>query len=150
MHHNFFSHFPHGAENRSHKAFRIGKWVVLGLVLAIVFALLFGFVVAWLWNALMPKIFGLGEIGYWQAVGLVILAKIFFGGGNHHGPRQHFTKRHHRKADCFDWDNREYAPIPDIPEEQYEIYKQYWEERGKSAFEAYVKEQLDQKPSEEA
>jgi hypothetical protein len=39
-----------------------------------------GFVVAGLWNWLMPALFGLKVIGYWQAVGLIILSKILFGG----------------------------------------------------------------------
>lgn len=41
---------------------------------------LFGFVVMWLWNWLMPKVFGLPQISYWEGWGLFILAKIFFGG----------------------------------------------------------------------
>jgi len=32
----------------------------------------------WLWNWLMPVIFGLPEIGFWQAFGLLILSNIFF------------------------------------------------------------------------
>ena len=37
-----------------------------------------------LWNALMPIIFHLPMIGYWQAAGLLILARILFGGGRPH------------------------------------------------------------------
>lgn len=33
-----------------------------------------------LWNVLMPAIFGLGIITFWQALGLIVLAKILFGG----------------------------------------------------------------------
>lgn len=137
MHYEFFQHLRHGAEHKPHKALRVGKWVVLGLTLATVFALLFGFVVAWLWNALMPGIFGLGKIGYWQAVGLLILAKIFFGGTSQHGPKSHIDKHHHRQTVCSDA-SREDAPIPDLPEEQHEVYSRYWQERGKAAFEAYI------------
>jgi hypothetical protein len=39
----------------------------------------FGFVVMLLWNWLMPNLFGLREISYWQAWGLFLLAKILFG-----------------------------------------------------------------------
>jgi hypothetical protein len=39
-----------------------------------------GFVVMGLWNWLMPALFGWKLIGYWQAVGLIILCKILFGG----------------------------------------------------------------------
>ncbi len=41
---------------------------------------LFGAVVMWLWNWLIPPIFGLATIGYLQALGLLILARILFGG----------------------------------------------------------------------
>ena len=41
-----------------------------------------GFVTTWLWNALMPAIFKLPEIGFWQAIGLLILAQLLFKGGN--------------------------------------------------------------------
>lgn len=44
-----------------------------------VFAL--GFVFMLLWNWLMPEIFGLTEITWHQAIGLLVLCKILFGFG---------------------------------------------------------------------
>ncbi len=41
---------------------------------------LFGWVVMLLWNWLMPEIFGLKEITYWQGWGLLILSSILFKG----------------------------------------------------------------------
>jgi hypothetical protein len=41
---------------------------------------LFGLAAMFLWNALLPDILGLPEINYWQAVGLLLLARILFGG----------------------------------------------------------------------
>lgn len=38
------------------------------------------FVVMTLWNALMPEVFGLRLINFWQALGLLVLGKILFGG----------------------------------------------------------------------
>jgi len=38
-----------------------------------------GFILAGLWNALMPAIFGLPAIGFWQALGLFLLARLLFG-----------------------------------------------------------------------
>ena len=58
--------------------------VIGGLVLAVVLAFLFGVFVMWLWNWLMPAIFGLGTISYWQAWGLVLLAHLLFKVGGHH------------------------------------------------------------------
>ena len=40
----------------------------------------FSFIVMWLWNWLMPAVFGLHAISYWQALGLLVLSKILFGG----------------------------------------------------------------------
>ena len=49
------------------------------LLVAIVLAG-FGQAVLQLWNLLMPAIFGLPRLGYWQAVGLMALSWILFGG----------------------------------------------------------------------
>lgn len=66
-----------------------GRRVVKLAILAIVLIPLFGFVVMALWNWLMPELFGLPRIGFWQAWGLFVLSKILFGGfrgqlGRHH------------------------------------------------------------------
>jgi hypothetical protein len=49
------------------------------LLVAIVIAG-FGQAVLHLWNLLMPAIFGLPSLGFWQAVGLMALCWILFGG----------------------------------------------------------------------
>ncbi len=38
------------------------------------------FLVMSLWNLLLPGIFGVRTIGFWQALGLLVLSRIFFGG----------------------------------------------------------------------
>ena len=45
----------------------------------------FAAVVMLLWNWLIPVIFGLGAICFWQALGLLVLCRILFGsfGGGH-------------------------------------------------------------------
>ncbi len=53
---------------------------IIRIVLLVVIGVgVFSFVVMWLWNRLMPQIFGLHVIGYWQALGLLVLSKLFFG-----------------------------------------------------------------------
>lgn len=37
----------------------------------------------WLWNALIPEIFGWGTVNYWQMLGLLALAHLFFGHMGH-------------------------------------------------------------------
>ncbi|WP_077924249.1 hypothetical protein [Spirosoma sp. 209] len=47
---------------------------------AIVLAGLAGLTVMTLWNALLPSILGVSAIGFWQALGLLLLSRILFGG----------------------------------------------------------------------
>jgi len=50
----------------------------------ILFIGLFFLIVAllqWLWNITMPDVFGLKTITYWQALRLLLIAAILFGGG---------------------------------------------------------------------
>lgn len=63
------------------------KHLVFVPICFVAFAALFGGVVMLLWNWLMPCIFGLPELSFLQAVGLLVLCKILFGGigGGHHG-----------------------------------------------------------------
>ena len=59
------------------------RGIVRGLVfflMAALAAILFSFVVKWLWNWLMPALFGLHLISFWQALGVLILSKILFSG----------------------------------------------------------------------
>ena len=57
----------------------------------------FGFLTMTLWNALLPGIFHLPEITFWQAVGLLVLSRLLFSGGpwNHRG--HHPWKNHIRE-----------------------------------------------------
>ena len=58
-------------------------------------------IVMLLWNALLPDIFGITTITFWQALGILILSKILFGGfgpgkGDHH--KHHRNKKHFRQS----------------------------------------------------
>src|ERR1700692_1399488 len=54
---------------------------VLKVVAIVIVAFtVFGFVVTHLWNFLMPGLFGLRTITFWQAVGLMVLGRLLFGG----------------------------------------------------------------------
>jgi hypothetical protein len=55
------------------------------LCIVCIACLVLGFVVEHLWNWLMPSIFGLRTITYWQALGLLVLSKILLGGFHKHG-----------------------------------------------------------------
>lgn len=58
------------------RALRFLKYAVFGIV----FFFVFTFVVQALWNWLMPALFGWHVITYWQALGVLVLSKILFGG----------------------------------------------------------------------
>ena len=54
------------------------------------FIALGGLVVQWLWNWLLPPLFGWAQVTFWQALGLLALCRILFGGFSRHkehGPR---------------------------------------------------------------
>lgn len=75
----------------------IAGMIAGGIVLGVLFAFLFGWVVMLLWNWLMPEIFGLPVITYWQGWGLVILSSILLKGGFHGGDHDSRRKRKSRK-----------------------------------------------------
>jgi hypothetical protein len=64
---------------KSYSLLRLVKFPLLAMLFVVMLAG-FGFVVMGLWNWLMPALFGLKLIGYWQALGLIVLSKILFGG----------------------------------------------------------------------
>ena len=58
-------------------------WLLRGLKFVLLGALAvaaLGAVVMGLWNWLMPELFGWRVLGFWQAVGLLVLSKILLGG----------------------------------------------------------------------
>lgn len=55
---------------------RMAKPLIIGVVLIAIL----GLVVMSLWNALLPAILGVKSIGFWQALGLLALSRILFGG----------------------------------------------------------------------
>jgi hypothetical protein len=59
---------------------RIVKMFVFAIVFLAIFAAGFGSAVLYLWNWLMPSIFGLHTINYWQALGLLGLSWLLFAG----------------------------------------------------------------------
>jgi hypothetical protein len=61
---------------KTKRILRVLKFVLLGALAAAVFS----FVVMSLWNWLMPALFGLHVVTFWQALGLLVLGKLLFGG----------------------------------------------------------------------
>lgn len=99
------------------KGLKIAVWIAGGILLALAFGLIFGYFVMLLWNWLMPEIFGLKAINYWQSTGLVILCRLLLVTHVHGKPRHGHRKHGH---------NREH-------------YENWWHNEGKQSFEEYVR-----------
>jgi len=99
-----------------------GFWVrkiVMILFFAAAAVLLFGFIVMNLWNAILPAVLHVSAISFWQAVGLLVLSKILFGGFRGRwggGPGGRWKERMQDK-----WKNM-------TPEER-DQFKQQWRNR---------------------
>ena len=70
-------------------------WIApLAIVAMVVFIAIGGEVIMLLWNWLLPKLFAFRQITFWQALGLLVLCRILFGGlgirGSH---RSHMRRR---------------------------------------------------------
>ena len=53
---------------------------LLYALLALGVFLAMGWLVQWLWNAILPQVAAVGPLRYWQALGLLLLSRILFGG----------------------------------------------------------------------
>ncbi len=121
------------------KALMIFGFTILGASLII----LMGFVIMWLWNWLMPLIFNLTTLTYWQAAGVFILAKIIFGGfggdssnnsNSKHRPKNKIKKEFSKEFDKeFDKQNKS-------DKDYDELYEKWWEEKGEKSFKDYMKD----------
>lgn len=59
------------------------KYIPLFVILFFVAIAVFGYVVMGLWNWLIPTLFSGPVITFWQAIGILVLSKILFGGFGH-------------------------------------------------------------------
>lgn len=77
------------------------KWMFIvpaAIVGIVIFIALGGAVVRVLWNWLTPELFGWKMITFWQAVGLLALCRILFGGlGRHMGSGGRWQSRRMRE-----------------------------------------------------
>ena len=66
-------------------------WIIpIGIGAVILVSYLGGTIVKLLWNWLMPELFGWPQLSFWQALGMLALCRILFGGigGRGGGPRK--------------------------------------------------------------
>jgi len=60
----------------------MAPFAILGILL---FTYIGGEIIMRLWNWLLPALFGWRQITFWQALGMLVLCRILFGGLSHHG-----------------------------------------------------------------
>lgn len=65
---------------------------MLGIVL---FTFLVGSGFMLLWNGIMPAVFGLGIISFWQSLGLILIGRLIFGGFGKRRSRWNQRNRYH-------------------------------------------------------
>ena len=72
------------------------KWILIvpiAIAGMLVVTFIGGEVVKLLWNWLMPSLFGWPVLSFWQALGLLVLCRILFGGLGRHGSRTGWGRR---------------------------------------------------------
>jgi hypothetical protein len=119
-------------ESRLLFGIKITGWVILGIAAFTAFAFLLGIFIVYLWNWLMPGLFGLSTITFWQAIGILVLARIIFGGirggGQSHGKFYRKHDMHGNNKHC----------MHTAPYGKWAYYDEYWEEEGEKKYEEYV------------
>ena len=122
--------------------YKPGKYflIVIGILLLLVGL---GFLIQFLWNVTIASMFDLPGISYWQAVGLFILAKLFFSVGRY----GRSSKFRYRKR--YSWKHRgesEDKPDPN----NAATFSEFWQEEGQEAYEAFLANPSEGEEGEES
>ena len=106
-------------------------WIMKGVkigIMFLIFGILFTYVVMSLWNWLMPPLFSIGTITFWQALGIIILAKILFGfGRGGWGHRGYYG--HHWKYGAPMWRQKIEEKLKNMTPEERERFREEWKRR---------------------
>ncbi len=125
--------------------FKVLGSIIAGVFIAGFFAIVIGALIMVLWNWLMPQIFHLGTINYWQGFGIALLARLLLGGMGHkcHGDDygnktkykyKYKSHMHHGQKRNWWFDD---------------VYEQWWETEGAKSFDAYIKREEGKDGKEE-
>ncbi len=118
-----------------------GRWIVgrivRGIIITLVFALMFGIFVRLLWNWLMPGMFGFHEISFGQAVGMIVLARLLFGARGMHGMRPEFSSRW-RGNRSWGWGSCSHEDAANGEIKDWRYYDAWWQAEGRDVFKKYI------------
>lgn len=121
---NYFKH-----KLRSKNPAVIIGTVLFIAILGVLFITAFGYLLMYLWNWLMPLIFGLPVITFWQALGLCLLSKILFGGFGG-------DKSSKKEDKCKSKSSKKKSSKSDFS--KWELYDSFWKEEGEEAYANYM------------
>jgi hypothetical protein len=124
---------------------------LLGIVGFSAFILVVGLVIMSLWNWLMPSLFHIVAITFWQAVGLAVLARLLFGvshmGRHHWAHHRRWRHRHAHAGDCCCNDHHDGhhngKEECNCNSDQWKYYDKFWEEEGEKSFNDFVKRKTE-------
>ena len=105
------------------KTRKIAKVILLVLIFMPLALFVFGQIVLHLWNWLIPALFHLPAITFWQGLGLLVLSWLFFGGLRGSGPRSGY--RHH-------WRRRMQDRWEQMTPEQREKFREWLQSHGQA------------------
>jgi hypothetical protein len=114
-------------------------YIILGAIAVIAMGLVFGFAIKLLWNWLMPELFHLKEITYWQGIGIFILARLIFGFGGGSGN----SEKNHKVIEVKEEIKGEVKESTKNWRD-WEFYDKWWDEEGKKTFDSYVAQKRDE------
>ena len=105
------------------RSFWVMKIIKVILIVAIVGSAM-SFLVMMLWNQLMPALFGVSTITFWQSLGILVLAKLIFGfsrgwSGGHWGG-------HHRHQY---WKSKMEDRLKNMSPEERDRFREDWKRR---------------------
>ena len=99
-------------------------WFRKGLMFVVLFfaaILLFSAAVMGLWNAILPVVLGVSAITFWQALGILVLSKILFGGL---GRRGGWSRGGHHQ-----WKTGMQDKLANMTPDEREKFKAEWKNR---------------------
>lgn len=88
--------------------------------MCVAFTALLGYVVMFLWNHVLTAVTNVRPVDYWQAVGILVLSKILFGG---------FRGKKWGRGGYQHWKNKWSEKWRDMSPEEREKIKQEWRNR---------------------
>ena len=74
-------YFPY--EKKEKLGLEVFGGCMLIVLLLLVICFLYAAIGMWLWNAILVPMFAFPVVGYWQMYGIMILAKLIFGGSSY-------------------------------------------------------------------